>query len=174
VGAATRKPSTFHLGCAPVWGRQRDFSQDSSTCRSYQADRYVFQPSTDWIFSSKHKTCLLKKNCKFQWQTFIIKIIAAEYIQGQYSVMNTDYKEEFNKSGDILCIIKLCQKVWSWSDYQGVPGRWTRTLFSSSYAAQSSDYVLFLCQYMSASHISGIRMSGKQKPLVTVIRYISV
>ena len=47
-------------------------------------------------------------------------------------------------SGDISCIIKLCQKVLSLSDYQGAPGRWTRTLFSYSYDAQSSDYVLFL------------------------------
>jgi len=51
----------FHLGCASVWKPQRDFSQDSSTCPSYQADRYVFQPSTDRIFSSKHKPCLIIK-----------------------------------------------------------------------------------------------------------------
>jgi hypothetical protein len=88
--------------------------------------------------------------------------------------MNTDYKENFIMSGDILCIIKLCQKVWSWNDYQGFSGRWTVTLFSYSYTMQSSEYVLLLCQYISTNDIPGIRMSGKQKPLVTVIGCISV
>jgi len=59
-GGSSPVAHPFCLGCTSVWEPQRDFSQDSSTCPSYQADRYVFQPSTDWIFSSKHKTCLLK------------------------------------------------------------------------------------------------------------------